>query len=100
MRKPIVDFVRGDLFLLAAVCAHPPDLHRAAALGIEVNELAVGRIVRAVVESLGGRETPFFAAGCGNRVDVEITMPLGATLPGTRRSRNCGGVRPSSGAAA
>jgi hypothetical protein len=52
VREPIVVIVEGDLFLIAAVGVHAPDLHVAGALGVEVDVLAVGRILGAIVEAL------------------------------------------------
>ncbi len=64
MWKPIVEFVRGHLFLIGAIGFHAPDLHRAGALRVEVNEFAVRRIVRAVIKTFGKGE-PGFVTGCG-----------------------------------
>src|SRR5712692_2296458 len=78
MRKPVVVFVRGDLLLAGPIRAHAPNLHRAAALRIEVDELAVGRIIRAVIKSLRGGEPRLFAATRGNGVNVEVAIALRA----------------------
>ena len=56
MSEPIVSLVLGDLFLLRAIGLHAPDLHSPGAVGVEVNELPVRRIVRPVVESLCPRQ--------------------------------------------
>src|SRR5207237_10756162 len=37
VREPVMLFIKRDLFLLASVRAHPPDLHVARALGVEIN---------------------------------------------------------------
>src|SRR5580700_11238148 len=37
MREPIIEFVRSDLFLRAAIRFHSPDLHLAGALRIKVD---------------------------------------------------------------
>src|SRR6266568_7932176 len=78
MRKPVVVFVRGDLLLAGPIRAHAPNLHRAAALRIEVDELAIGRIIRAVIESLRGGQPRLFAAIRGNGVNVEVAVAFRA----------------------
>src|SRR5712691_5725344 len=78
MRKPVVEFVRGDLLLAGPIWAHAPNLHRAAALRIEVDELAVGGIIRAVIKSIRGGEPRLFAAIRGNSVNVEVAIALRA----------------------
>src|SRR5256885_11517533 len=45
-------------------------------LGVEVNVIPVGRIFRTIVQSLGGRQLLLLAACRGNRVDIEIAVPL------------------------
>src|SRR5713101_7535302 len=72
----IILFAKRDLFLLASIRAHPPDLHVPGAFGVEVNVLAVRRVFRAIVQSLGGRQLFLFAARRRNGVDVELTIPL------------------------
>ena len=54
--------VRRDLFLFAAVGIHSPDLHHAGSFGVEINVLAVRRVVGAVVQAVGGCEPFLFAA--------------------------------------
>ena len=71
MREPIVEFIRSNLLLGAAVGVHPPDLHGATPFGIEVYPLAIGRIIRAVVEPFGRRETFLFAAENREQKDEE-----------------------------
>ncbi len=78
MREPVVVIVVGDLCLLRAVRPHPPDLHRAGALGIEINKFSVRRIIRAVIQTGRGGQTGFFAAGDGNGVNVELAIALAA----------------------
>src|SRR4051812_31730678 len=77
MREPIIKFVGRNLRLLAAIGAHAPDLHRAAALGVEVNGPAIGRVVRTVIKTLGGCQARLPAAGGWNCVDIELAIALG-----------------------
>src|SRR5207247_6694380 len=65
-----------NLLLFASVGSHSPDLHMPGALGVEVNVIPVGRIFRTIVQSLGGRQLLLLAACRGNRVDIEIAVPL------------------------
>ena len=76
VRKPVVKFVRGDLFLCASVRPHTPDLHGPGAVGVKVNVLAVGRILGPVVEPLGGSQAGFIATCDRNGVDIEVPIPL------------------------
>src|SRR5450755_3943277 len=76
MGKPIIKCVGGDLFLRRAVRLHTPDLHLAGALGIEIDVSTVGRIVGAIVETFGGSQASFVAAGYGDGVDVELAVAL------------------------
>src|SRR5258708_6772777 len=76
VRKPIVLFAKRDLFLLASIGAHPPDLHVPGAFGVEVNVLSIGRVFRPIIQSLGGSKSRLLAAGSRNRVDIEIAIPL------------------------
>src|ERR1700684_731273 len=55
---------------------HAPNLHRAGALGIEVNIFSVGRKFRTVVEAGRGGKASFIAAGSENGVDVEFSIAL------------------------
>src|SRR5690242_20610325 len=55
---------------------HAPNLHGAAALGVEVDELAIRRIFGAVVEAFRGGEARFGTAGSRNRVDVKVAVAL------------------------
>src|SRR5580658_1189956 len=76
VREPIIQFVRGDLLLLAAVRAHAPDLHDAGALGVEVNVFSVGGILRTVVQPLRSREPRLVPARDGDTVNVELAVAL------------------------
>src|SRR5258705_1926154 len=78
MRKPVVELVGRDLLLLAAVGSHAPDLHRAAALGVEINPAAIGGVVRAIVEAFCSREPRLPAAAGSNAVNVELAVAFGA----------------------
>src|SRR5688500_4324470 len=79
--KPVVVLVEGDLLGMAAVGPHAPDLHRARAHGVEVDVLAVGRVLWAIVERAGRREGRLYL-----RVDVdgpEIAIVAGLALAST-----------------
>ena len=76
VREPVVEFVRRDLFLPAAVGMHAPDLHGADALGVEVNVFAIRRILRPIVESLGRSQAGFVSACDWDGVDIEISVSL------------------------
>ena len=78
MREPVAVVVGCDLFLFRAVGFHPPDLHSAGPLGIEINIFPVRRIIRAVVQTGRGGQACFPAAVNGNRVNVELTVSFGA----------------------
>src|SRR5262245_33615610 len=49
VRKPIIELIVGDLLVLGAVRPDSPDLHRAAARGVEVDVLPIRRILSPVV---------------------------------------------------
>src|SRR2546429_6933020 len=74
--KPIVAIAKRDLFLLASIGPHPPDLHVPGALRVEINVFAIRRIFRAIVQSLGSRKLRLLAPGSGNRVDIKFAVPL------------------------
>ena len=78
MRKPIVELVVRYLLLLGAVGAHPPEVHPAGAVGVEVNPLAVGRIIGAVVQAPCRREPRLRAAAGRDAVNVELPMAFRA----------------------
>src|ERR1035441_2342186 len=94
--EPVVEAVEGDLLLGAAVGVHAPDLHAAAALGVEVDVLAIGRIFGTIVEALGSSEASLFTSAYRDGVDVELAVTLGTvgeclavgrpTMPIGRRS--------------
>src|SRR5262249_25057242 len=74
-------------FLLSTISAHSPDLHRPAAFGIEIDELAVRRIIRSIVEARGGGEARLGAARDGNGVDIKFLVALGTVNEGLRVRR-------------
>src|SRR5207302_8448456 len=78
MRKPVVVIAGCDLFLLTAVGFHPPDLHRAAPFRVEVDVLAVGRVVRAVVQTGRCGELLFVPTLDRDGVDVELAVSFAA----------------------
>src|SRR5260370_25920358 len=78
MGKPIIEIVRSQWCLVAAIGLHPPDLHRARALGIEINELSVRRIVRSIIETFGVGEAFFLPAFDRDRINIEFAIALAA----------------------
>ncbi len=76
MGKPVVQLVVGQLLLLGPVGPHPPDLHGAAANGVEVDVCAIRRVLRSVVESRGIGQADLRATLHRNFVDVVITPTL------------------------
>jgi hypothetical protein len=47
-----MEVVRCDLFLVAAVRGHTPNLYRARAFGVERNVLSAQRVLGATIKSL------------------------------------------------
>src|SRR5258708_37072094 len=82
MREPVIPLVGRKLLLPGAIRAHPPDLHLPGALGVEVDILAVWRVLRSVVEALGRRQTSLRAAIDPDRVNIKFAV----ALPGERQS--------------
>src|SRR5712671_7171315 len=78
MREPVVQFIRRDLFLFGAVGFHPPDLHRAGTLRVEVNIFSVRRVIRSVIESFRVREAFFLPASRCDGINIELAVALGA----------------------
>src|SRR5712671_2591122 len=78
MRKPIIQFIRSHLLLLAAVRMHAPDLHRAAPVRIEINPLAIRRIIRTVIQSVRARQASLSPAVQWNGVNIKVAVSLGA----------------------
>src|ERR1700722_5996057 len=74
--KPVVEIVMRNLLLLASIRMHAPDLHMPGAFGIEVDIFPTWRILRSVVQSLGGGQSHLVAARRRNRVDIEIAVAL------------------------
>src|SRR5256885_6407066 len=74
--KPIVVLVGEDLLLLTAICLHPPDLHVACSLRVEINVLTVGRIFWAIVESFCRSEACLVTSGDRNCVDIKVAIAL------------------------
>src|SRR5438046_2247094 len=77
MREPVVEFIRGHLLLLAAIRMHAPDLHPAAPVRIEINPLAIRRIIRTVIQSIRARQASLSPAVQWNGVDIEVAISLG-----------------------
>src|SRR5882757_8114446 len=78
MSEPVIEVVMGDLFLLATVGEHTPDLHHTRAYGIEINIFPVGSVFGAVIQTLGIGESYFPAAGCGYFIYVEFPIAFAA----------------------
>ena len=72
----LLKLVERDLLLVAPVRLHPPDLHVARAVGVEVDPLAVRRQLRAVVDAFGRGQPDFLAAIDGDLVEVELAVAL------------------------
>src|SRR5215470_6635669 len=72
MWKPIVCIIRDYAFLSRAVWMHTPDLHGACALRVEIDVLAIWRVVRPVVQAFGRGQANFFSAGGGDGENVEV----------------------------
>ena len=72
MWEPVVRIFAQHLLLVRSVRVHAPDLHVACPLGVEIDVSAVGREFGAIVEARCNGELGFIAAGCGNRVNVEV----------------------------
>src|SRR5262245_42926325 len=78
MWKPVVVIIDGDLRLLASIGLHSPDLHPARSLGVEIDILAVRRVVGAIVQTRRRGKTLLFSAFNRNCVDIELIVPLTA----------------------
>src|ERR1044071_303417 len=78
MGKPIVEIIGSDLFLLSPIRFHAPNLHRAGALGIVVNESAIGRVVRPIVETSCRSQACFITARGWHGEDIKFTISFGA----------------------
>ena len=82
-----MSLVERHLPLFRAVGVHPPDPHLAGADRVEVDGLAVGRVVGPVVQPRRRREPPLlrrFLGIRGDRVDVELAVAaraIGQGLP-------------------
>src|SRR2546423_1606376 len=82
MRKPVVKRIRGHLFLLATIGLHPPDLHAARSVGIEVNKLAVRGVVRPIIESFSRSQALLFAPIERDCIDVKLAVSFGTVGEG------------------
>ncbi|PHJ93607.1 hypothetical protein VF09_37305, partial [Nostoc linckia z9] len=78
MREPVAVSIGGQPLQIAAISAHPPDLHGAGAAGVEVNPLTVRRIIRAVIVPLAVRQPPLGSAFGRDRVDIESAVAFAA----------------------
>src|SRR6267378_4933875 len=76
VREPVVEVVVRDLLLPGPVGPHAPDLHPSAAHRVEVDVLAVGRVLRSVVESRHGGEADLVATVDRNLVNIEVAVSL------------------------
>src|SRR5881394_3061344 len=78
MRKPVFHLVSRNLLRVpivgtGSIGRNPPDVPVAGAVGVEVDPLAVVRIVGTVVIAGVGIELLRFAAGGGNAEDIVIS---------------------------
>jgi hypothetical protein len=78
MREPVAVIIGRDLFLVRTVRLHPPDLHQAGAVGIEINIFSIRGVFRAVIIAGRGGEPGFFAAGNRDGVNIKLAVALGA----------------------
>src|SRR5579885_3315945 len=83
MRKPILHVVAGHLLGLHIALSgsagwDAPDVPTAGTVGVEVDPLAIGRVIRAVIVAGASGQTLLRAALYGNAVDVEIAVALPA----------------------
>ena len=77
MRKPVLHAVAEDLFLTGAVGLHSENLHEAGARGVEVNPLAVGRKLGAVIEGVVVGELDLLLGRDVDLVDVPLIFAIG-----------------------
>src|SRR3984885_8754843 len=108
VRCPVVQIVGGDLLGTGAIRMHAPDLHIPAAIGIEVNVLAVRRVIRVVVNFGACGEGRLGSTVRGDGVDVSAAaldgageenrpairrpaMPVGAWILGDESRRSSAG---------
>src|SRR3982751_4698876 len=70
--KPVVEVVVGHLLLAGAIGVHAPDLHPSGAGGVEVDVLAVGGKLGAILAGGIGGETGLGAAGGGDGVNIPV----------------------------
>src|SRR3979409_992555 len=76
VRKPVVVLVVGQLFLVAAIRLHTPDLHHSTPGRVEVDVLAVGRILRTIVHARTSGQLAVLATPSRNTVDVKVPVAL------------------------
>src|SRR5438445_12942261 len=74
MRGPVPAVIEGKLLRLAPIRTHPPDLLTAAAVGVEVDVLAVGRTVGIIADAIAGRQRMLLAALRRDREDIPRTV--------------------------
>src|SRR6202048_1219208 len=75
--KPVGGVGGEDLLGVGAVGVHTTDVHPSTALGVEVDPLAVGGVVGAVVDAGVGGEAVLLAAGRGDGIDVGVVVARG-----------------------
>src|SRR6266481_1497235 len=81
--KPVFTVIAGDSlsFGVIGACAvggHAPDVPASGAIRIEVDPLAIRRVLRSVVIAGVGGQALLGAAINGDAVDVEVVTALGA----------------------
>src|SRR5580700_5967051 len=82
MRKPVFQFIAGDAlgFSIAgtgAVGGKPPNVPTARAIGIDVDPIAIRRIIGTIVVDRARSQLLFSAAAYCDTKDIEVTaVPL------------------------
>src|SRR6185295_14220403 len=82
MRKPICKGIIRELFRISTIGLHPPELHPAAAHGIEVDVFPVRTIFRPIVQPICGGQSFFITASHRYRVYVIVTIARSAVGEG------------------
>ena len=82
VREPVVVFIESDLFLMATIRFHAPEFHGAGAHGIKINILAVGGILRAIIECWTLCKRCFLFGGDINSPDIKNFVALSGEYQG------------------
>src|ERR1700676_1074716 len=74
MRKPIIEFIIGNLLLVLAVWFHTPDLHRTRANGIKINVFSVRRVFRTIIQALDIGQPDFLSASRWYFIHIKFSV--------------------------